>query len=295
MRKNNNFLIIFTNILSFFAIPFIANAKDTTGILKPIIAAQEAGFVPISEKHKLSKDINKILKTYKIKKQNEELSFLGKNLYFDNRLKKNFLSCNSCHNLSLSGTTPLANTNIPTTYSSIFNPINSDHFFSDYAYTIEVVNSINDYKKLFKKAYGNKAPINKENINKALIAYLATLFSPNRFDDFVRGNLKALNIDEIGGMYTFIKLKCNECHNGINLGEPTLRDISSTAPYLKESIFSLAKAIKHHQTTLKRQIADKEIKEILIFFATLNGRQTKSDYPLLPATDINTPINKSKL
>jgi cytochrome c peroxidase len=125
-------------------------------------------------------------------KVNELQSELGKKLYFDPRLSKSgFISCNSCHNLSMGGTDNLKTSighnwqqgpiNSPTVLNSTFNiaqfwdgrakdlkeqaggPIgNPKEMASNHDLAVKVISSIPAYVEEFKLAFGSgKVDIDK--------------------------------------------------------------------------------------------------------------------------------------
>ncbi len=185
---------------------------------------------------------------------------------------------------------------------------------------VERVTSIPEYVEMFKKAF-QKEEITFDNIAKAIGAFEAGLVTPSKFDDFLNGNLKALNKKEQEGLKTFIDVGCASCHNGVgvgggsmqkfplmgeyahsNLGDfkgnkdglvkvPTLRNITKTAPYMHNgAIWSLREAVATMgDTQLGKKLEDKEIDSIMVFLSTLDGRMPKITYPILPASTDKTP------
>ena len=74
--------------------------------------------------------------------------------------------------------------------------------------------SIEGYQKLFDKAFGADS-ISKDNATKAIAAYERTLITPNSpYDQYVKGNKKALTAQQISGMNKFSELGCGGCHSG---------------------------------------------------------------------------------
>lgn len=84
---------------------------------------------------------------------------------------------------------------------------------------IERLKSIPEYVELFKKAFPNeKDPVRYENVGKAIGAFERTLLTPSRFDEFLKGNTKALTAEEKKGLKLFIEVGCVSCHNGPAVG-----------------------------------------------------------------------------
>lgn len=178
---------------------------------------------------------------------------LGKILYFDPRLSSSgLISCNTCHNLSISGDDNLPTSvghgwakgprNAPTVYNAVFN---SAQFWDGRAedlkeqakgpiqaavemnatpeFAVKTLKSMPDYIEYFKKAFPKeKDPVTFENITKAIEAFEATLITPSsRLDRFLKGNKDALDKKERKGMELFIEKGCAECHQGVNIGGET--------------------------------------------------------------------------
>lgn len=173
-----------------------------------------------------------------------EKSKLGEKLFYDTSLSKNNdRSCASCHhpekaftdglktNVSLTGSNLARNT--PTlTYASLQNAQfwdmrqldlekqsvdviqNKDemHGSMDDIHAKILLN--NEYVNLFKKAYPKTSKPEAWQIQNAIASYVRSLNSfDSRFDDYMRGNKKSLNIEEIEGMNLFMgKAKCATCH-----------------------------------------------------------------------------------
>lgn len=186
---------------------------------------------------------------------------LGKKLYFDPRLSKSgFISCNSCHNLSMGGTDNLQTSigdhwhqgpiNAPTVLNSSMNiaqfwdgrasdlkaqaggPIaNPGEMASNHTLAIDVLQSIPDYVNEFQKVYGKK----KIDINKvtgAIAEFEKTLVTPNsRFDKWLEGDKTALNKKEVAGYRLFKQSGCIACHNGPAVGGNSFQKMGLVKPY----------------------------------------------------------------
>ena len=173
---------------------------------------------------------------------------LGKQLFFDPRLSKSgFISCNSCHNLSMGGSDNLPTSighnwqegpiNSPTVLNSslnlaqfwdgragdlqeqaggpIANPMEMG-FTHDLA--VGVIASIPQYVESIKSVYKvDKVSINE--ITDAIAEFEKTLVTPNaRFDKWLKGDDKAITAYELEGYELFKSVGCTACHNGVNVG-----------------------------------------------------------------------------
>jgi cytochrome c peroxidase len=186
---------------------------------------------------------------------------LGKKLYFDPRLSKSgFISCNSCHNLSMGGTDNIATSigdkwqqgpiNAPTVLNSSLaiaqfwdgraadlkaqagGPIaNPGEMAFTHTLAIGVLESIPDYVREFKMVFG-KDKIDIDQVTAAIAEFEKTLVTPNsRFDQFLLGKKDALNADEQAGWNLFKNSGCVACHNGEALGGTSFQKMGVVEPY----------------------------------------------------------------
>jgi cytochrome c peroxidase len=182
------------------------------------------------------------------KAKNPAMVELGKKLFFDPRLSKSgFISCNSCHNLSMGGTDNLKTSighnwnqgpiNAPTVLNSSMNlaqfwdgraadlkaqaggPIaNPGEMASTHTVAVEVLQSIPAYVKAFKTVFASET-VDIDKVTTAIAAFEATLVTPDsRFDKWLKGNKKALTADETAGYKLFKDSGCVACHNGPAVG-----------------------------------------------------------------------------
>lgn len=196
-----------------------------------------------------------------VKVKDAALVELGKKLYFDTRLSKSgFISCNSCHNLSMGGTDNLKTSighnwqkgpiNAPTVLNSSMNlaqfwdgraadlkaqaggPIaNPGEMASNHTLAVEVLQSIPGYVAEFKTVYGSDK-ITIDGVTKAIAAFEETLVTPNsRFDKWLKGDKKALTATELAGYQLFKESGCTACHNGAAVGGNSFQKMGVVAPY----------------------------------------------------------------
>lgn len=297
-----------------------------------------------SDSELISKALQFDLKPLELKKsilviENKSQIELGKKLYFEPRIaNSNLISCNTCHNLALGGSNAIATTkpfnlNVPTIFNANFNAPTDKT--SDLSYLkkhiiaqikgeskipqdstdienalVAKIAAIPQYIIDFKKAYGNNVNINFELIAQTLQAFQSTLTTQSRFDDFLRGNIKALSKVEQEGLDTFIDRGCVNCHSGVNLGGiwqdfnvingykfakniknsnkikiPTLRNILETSPYLSSGQSTHLKNVI--QTMTRENISDSEAKRIEVFFESLSGKKPTIIYPQLPTNNVD--------
>jgi len=285
---------------------------------------------------------------------------LGKKLFFDPRLSKSgFISCNSCHNLSMGGSDNLTSSigdrwqqgpiNSPTVLNSslnfvqfwdgrakdlqdqaggpIANPIEMA-FSHDLA--LNVLNSIPQYVAEFGKVYGTKK-LDIQLVTDAIAEFEKTLVTPNsRFDQWLKGNKKAITAEELKGYELFKNSGCVACHNGEAVGGnsfqklglfeqyktdnpaigragvskndaerfffkvPTLRNVELTYPYFHDGA---AKTLEDAvdimgRLQLGKKFTPEENALIVAFLKTLTGEQPKMQLPILPPSNNNTPRPK---
>ncbi|MBS1142986.1 MAG: cytochrome c peroxidase [Proteobacteria bacterium] len=196
---------------------------------------------------------------------NPALVELGKKLYFDPRLSKSgFISCNSCHNLSMGGTDNIKTSighnwqegpiNAPTVLNSSLNlaqfwdgraadlkaqaggPIaNPGEMAFTHPLAVEVLQSIPGYVADFKKAFGTEK-VTIDEVTKAIAAFEETLVTPNsRFDKWLKGDKKALSANEVAGYKLFKETGCVACHNGPAVGGNSFQKMGQVEAYKASS------------------------------------------------------------
>jgi len=186
---------------------------------------------------------------------------LGKQLFFDPRLSKSgFISCNSCHNLSMGGSDNLPTSighnwtkgpiNAPTVLNSSLSvaqfwdgrardlqeqaggPIaNPGEMAFSHALAVGVVASIPGYVAEFQRAFGSPE-VTIDQITKAIAAFEQTLVTPNaRFDRWLKGDTGAITERELAGYELFKGSGCALCHNGSAAGGTSFRKMGVVEPY----------------------------------------------------------------
>jgi len=282
---------------------------------------------------------------------------LGKKLFFDPRLSKSgFISCNSCHNLSMGGTDNLKTSighnwnegpiNSPTVLNSSLNiaqfwdgrakdlqaqaggPIdNPGEMGSTHGLAVEVLQSIPAYVADFKKSFGTDKIVIAQ-VTKAIAAFEGTLLTPNsRFDQWLKGDQKALSPNELAGYQLFKDSGCVSCHNGPGVGGnsyqkmgvvapykasspaegrfavtgkdadrfnfkvPTLRNVELTYPYFHDgAVNTLSEAVDTMgRLQLGKKFTLEENARIVAFLKTLTGEQPDFKLPTLPPSSDKTP------
>src|ERR1051326_5863859 len=192
---------------------------------------------------------------------------LGHKLFFDPRVSADgAVSCSRCHLPALYGTDGLAK---PLGAHGRVNPRNAPtvlnaalqfkaHWRGDranvedqakqaligppsfgnpvYAAAMAKLKAIPGYAPLFEKAFrGESDPITPDNWGTAIGAYERTLVTPSRFDDFLRGNAKALSDNEMNGLALFMNKGSTACHNGPGLGGGMFQKFGVREDYWKET------------------------------------------------------------
>ncbi|OIP17162.1 MAG: cytochrome C biogenesis protein CcsA [Betaproteobacteria bacterium CG2_30_59_46] len=291
------------------------------------------------------------------KTQNPALAELGKKLYFDPRLSRyGFISCNSCHNLSMGGTDNLKTSighnwnqgpiNSPTVLNSSMSvaqfwdgrakdlkaqaggPIaNPGEMASTHDLAVGVLQSIPAYVAEFKAVFGaDKVTIDE--VTKAIAAFEETLVTPNsRFDKWLKGDKKALNVNEQAGYKLFKDSGCVACHNGpavggnsyqkmgvvepykttskaegrsavtgkdadrFNFKVPTLRNVELTYPYFHDGEAATLKDAVNTmaKVQLGKKFTDEENAKVVAFLKSLTGDQPSFKLPILPPSSDSTP------
>lgn len=200
-----------------------------------------------------------------VKPKNADVVELGKMLFFDPRLSKSgFISCNSCHNLSMGGTDNIPTSighawqqgpiNAPTVLNSGMNlaqfwdgrakdlkeqaggPIaNPGEMGSTHKDAVAVLNSIPQYRAHFEKAFGSEG-VDIDRVTTAIAAFEETLVTPgSRFDQWLEGDKEALNKQEVDGFKLFKSAGCAGCHNGPAVGGALYQKFGVHHPYETKS------------------------------------------------------------
>ncbi|MFN3581295.1 MAG: cytochrome-c peroxidase [Pseudomonas sp.] len=190
---------------------------------------------------------------------------LGKKLFFDPRLSRSgFISCNSCHNLSMGGSDNLPTSighnwqegpiNSPTVLNSSMNvaqfwdgraatlqeqaagPIdNPMEMASTHILALDVLRSIPQYRREFAEIYGTD-DIDLDKVTDAIAAFEETLVTPNsRFDLWLKGDDEALSANELAGYQTFKEIGCTACHNGPAAGGTSFQRMGVVKPYITDN------------------------------------------------------------
>ena len=288
---------------------------------------------------------------------NPALVELGKQLFFDPRLSKSgFISCNSCHNLSMGGTDNIKTSighnwqegpiNSPTVLNSSLNvaqfwdgraadlkeqaggPIaNPGEMGFSHTLAVGMLQTIPGYVSAFKKAFGSDQ-IDIDKVTKAIAAFEETLVTPNsRFDQWLKGNKKALTEQELAGYRLFKDSGCVACHNGpavggnsfqkmglvepykatssaegrsavtgqdadrFNFKVPTLRNVEMTYPYFHDGAANtLSEAVDTMaRIQLGKKFTPEENAKVVAFLKTLTGDQPNFKLPILPPSADATP------
>lgn len=282
---------------------------------------------------------------------------LGKMLFFEPRLSKSgVFSCNSCHNMGTGGVdnAPLSTghkwqvggRNAPTVLNAA---LHIAQFWDGRAEDVEAqaqgpvlagvemastkdlvlkrLKSIPEYVTLFREAFpGDKDPLTYKHMADAIGAFERTLLTPSRFDDFLKGNEKALSEKEKAGLNTFMDKNCILCHKGVTVGGgmyqkfgvenpyqnqgdkgryeitkdkddmyvfkvPSLRNIELTYPYFHDGkVWDLKEAVRTMGwTQLGEKLTEREVDNIIAFLKSLTGKQPEIIYPILPPSRPDTP------
>ena len=197
--------------------------------------------------------------------KNKKMVELGKMLFFDPRLSQSgFISCNSCHNLSMGGTDNIASSighkwhqgpiNAPTVLNSSLNlaqfwdgrakdlkeqaggPIaNPGEMGFTHDLAVGVLRTIPQYRTHFKQVFGSEE-ITIGMVTDAIAAFEETLVTPDsRFDKWLKGNKQALTQKELEGYKLFKESGCTGCHNGPAVGGGSYQKMGVVAPYTTTS------------------------------------------------------------
>jgi len=264
---------------------------------------------------------------------------LGNRLFHDTRLSaNNTVSCASCHPLTQAGVDNLpvaiginglkGTRNTPSVYNSalhfrqfwdgrvktleeqseqpLFNPAEMG---ANWPAILATLSNDSWYQAQFSTLY--KGSITVKNIANAIATFERTLLTPNSpFDQYLKGDMKAISPETIEGYQLFKSYGCASCHQGVAVGGnmfeklgvvipyfpnthsdsgrflhtgieehrhelkvPSLRNIELTAPYLHNgTIGSLYEIVEiMGKYQLGRDIPKNDIEKIILFLQSLTA------------------------
>ncbi|GIU19972.1 cytochrome-c peroxidase [Shewanella sp. MBTL60-007] len=192
---------------------------------------------------------------------NPEKVELGKMLFFEPRLSKSgFISCNSCHNLSIGGVDALPTSighnwqegpiNSPTVLNAEYGlaqfwdgrakdlkeqaggPIaNPKEMGFSHELAVDTVRSMPAYQARFEKVYDSK-DVNIDMITDAIAEFEKTLVTPNApFDLYLQGDKDAISEQAKAGYQLFKDKGCVSCHNGPAVGGTMYMKMGLVKPF----------------------------------------------------------------
>ncbi len=90
------------------------------------------------------------------------------------------------------------------------------------------------YKPLFEAAFPNeKEAVSAQNWAIAIGAYERTLLTPAPFDQYLKGDTKAISTDAKAGLEKFMSYGCAGCHNGSTVGGQSFQKFGLVEDYWK--------------------------------------------------------------
>ncbi|MGI2260166.1 cytochrome-c peroxidase [Shewanella sp. GXUN23E] len=186
---------------------------------------------------------------------------LGKMLYFEPRLSKSgFISCNSCHNLSIGGVDAIPTSigdqwqqgpiNAPTVLNADYmlaqfwdgrakdlkeqagGPIaNPKEMGFTHELAVDTVASMPAYRAMFTEVYGD-SKVDIDRITDAIAAFEKTLVTPNSpFDQYLKGDQQAISADAKAGYQLFKDKGCVSCHSGPAAGGTMYMKMGLVKPF----------------------------------------------------------------
>lgn len=190
---------------------------------------------------------------------------LGRKLFFDPRLSRSgFISCNSCHNLSLGGSDNLETSighnwqrgpiNSPTVLNSSLSlaqfwdgrakdlkeqaggPIaNPGEMAFTHELAVHVLESIPEYVAEFEAVFGRDT-LTIDQVTDAIAAFEETLVTPGSpFDRWLEGERSALPAQAAAGYEVFKSAGCVACHHGPAAGGTSFQKMGLLAEYVTKN------------------------------------------------------------
>jgi cytochrome c peroxidase len=119
----------------------------------------------------------------------------------------------------------------------------------------KILRGMKGYTALFKEAFpGDKEPVTVDNFAKAIGAFERTLITPAPFDDFLKGNAKALTEQQKRGLKTFLDTGCMTCHFSPYVGGQIYQKFGVHEPYEK---YTKSKVVDEGRFAVTKNPADK--------------------------------------
>lgn len=174
---------------------------------------------------------------------------LGERLFADRRLSADgSVSCQSCHLPNAGGADPRRHSvsafgkvrelNSPTIFNVRYNTIglnwtartadldkqiagsisNADTMAHSWPKVLEILAADAEVSAEFKRVYGGDSPVSQANVSHAIVSFEKAQITPSRFDDWLKGDDKAISPTEKAGYEKFKAFGCVGCHSGINVG-----------------------------------------------------------------------------
>ena len=191
---------------------------------------------------------------------------LGVRLFADKRISAdNSVSCQSCHLPDFGGADPRRHSvsafgkvrelNSPTIFNVRYNTSglnwtgrtkdldaqisgsisNADTMAHDWAKVMKILADDPEVASEFKAAYdGDPEPVSQKNAMHAIVSFEKSLVTPSRFDDWLKGNDKAITAQEERGYQQFKAYGCTGCHAGINVGGNTFMKMGLVGDYFAD-------------------------------------------------------------
>lgn len=190
---------------------------------------------------------------------------LGARLFADKRFSADgTVSCQSCHLPDFGGADPRRHSvsafgkvrelNSPTIFNVRYNTAglnwtgrtkdldaqikgsvgNADTMAHDWGKVLQVLAADPAVAAEFKSAYGGDNPVNQDNAMHAIVSFEKSLVTPSRFDDWLRGDDRAITAQELQGYEKFKANGCVACHSGINVGGNSFMKFSMVGDYFAD-------------------------------------------------------------
>jgi len=111
---------------------------------------------------------------------------------------------------------------------SISNPESMSHSWPK---VLEILAADAEVAKQMKAAYGGEQPVSQANVSHAIVSFERSLVTPSRFDDWLKGDDRAITPREKKGYETFKALGCVGCHSGVAVGGNSFQRFAPIGDY----------------------------------------------------------------
>jgi len=108
---------------------------------------------------------------------------------------------------------------------------NADTLANSWPKVLEILAADAEVSKQMKAVYGGEQPVSQANVSHAIVSFERSLVTPSRFDDWLKGDDRAITPREKKGYELFKANGCVACHNGVAVGGNSFQRFAPIGDY----------------------------------------------------------------